>query len=322
MSTHQAVNAWVVSDGAAGNARQALALARALDLKPRVVNIDVRAPWRWLAPRLTTGAHAGLHDHAGVPIEAPWPDIAIGCGRQAALLTRMLRRWSKGACFTVQILDPRIVSDHFDVVVAPLHDHLAGNNVIETIGSLNPVDDAWLADARPRFAAMTTWPTPRTAVLIGASHRAQTLDVAYFDALRGQLAAWFARDGGSFLVTTSWRTPAELSRRLRGDFARWPGMFWSSEGDGENPYAGLLAWADRIVVTPDSVNMLSEACATGKPVHTLTTQPLHGKLGELHTTLRAGGYLQAMQPLPSQKRAAALRETGGVAALVRARWKG
>ena len=44
---------------------------------------------------------------------------------------------------------------------------------------------------------------------------------------------------------------------------------WNGPGDGENPYQGYLAAADRIVVTPDSVNMLSEACAAGKPVFTL-----------------------------------------------------
>jgi hypothetical protein len=29
---------------------------------------------------------------------------------------------------------------------------------------------------------------------------------------------------------------------------------------------GILAWADRLIVTGDSIAMLSEACATGKPV--------------------------------------------------------
>jgi mitochondrial fission protein ELM1 len=36
---------------------------------------------------------------------------------------------------------------------------------------------------------------------------------------------------------------------------------------GENPYFALLALADYIVVTCDSVNMISEAASTGKPVY-------------------------------------------------------
>ena len=310
---------WVISDGAAGNERQALALAHALELDARVLRIGLRAPWRWLAPRLLAGAGAALRDLYGGTIGPPWPTLAIGCGRRAALLTRALRKWSGGGCLTVQILDPRITSRHFDVVIAPRHDHLAGSNVIETIGSLNPVDAPWLANARVGFAELEAMPQPRTTVLIGATHAAQDLDARYFDALLGKLGAWFARDGGSFLVSTSRRTPPALAQRLRADFARWPGMFWANDADGENPYPGLLAWADRIVVSPDSVNMLSEACATGKPVHTFAAQRLRGKLAELHAALVAGGHLLSINEQRTGEPPPPLRETAHVASLVRAR---
>ncbi len=316
--TTNAASSWVISDGHAGNEGQALALARALGLQARIVRIDLRAPWDWFAPRLLAGARRGLRTLDGTPIEPPWPALAIGCGRRAALLTRALRRWSAGQCASVQILDPRIATRHFDLVVAPRHDHLAGDNVITTIGSLNPVDETWLAEARARFAALAAWPSPRTSVLVGASHPAQALDEDYFGQLHAKLAAWFARDRGSFLVSTSRRTPPAIIPRLRAQFAQWPGVFWSGERDGDNPYPGLLAWADRIVVTPDSVNMLSEASASGKPVHTFTTRPLRGKLAELHAALVAGGHLAPIDADPARP-PVVLRETAAVAARVRAR---
>ena len=294
-----------------------LALAHALGVDARVLRIDVAAPWHWLAPRLLAGARTAMREHDGAPISPPWPRLAIGCGRQAALLTRALRHWSDRTCFTVQILDPRIDSAHYDVVVAPRHDHVAGSNVIETIGSLHPVDDAWLAAGRSRFDTFAALPSPRTAVLVGATNAAQTLDAAYFDALLERLATAFARDGGSFLVSTSRRTPDAVAQRLRTDFARWPGVFWSGERDGENPYAGLLAWADRIVVTPDSTNLLSEACATGKPVATFTTQALHGKLAELHTELLAKHHLLVLDDFAAGATLRPLRETAAVAATIR-----
>jgi mitochondrial fission protein ELM1 len=37
---------------------------------------------------------------------------------------------------------------------------------------------------------------------------------------------------------------------------------------GDNPYAGILALSDRLIVTSDSVSMVSEALATGHPVET------------------------------------------------------
>lgn len=312
---------WAISDGAAGNERQAVALARALGLSPRVLRVRLREPWNALAPRLAFAAQAAIRDEHGGPFAAPWPDIAIGCGRRAALVTRVLRRWSGGRCFSVQILDPRIDSRAFDVVVAPQHDRVRGANVLHSIGALNAVDRAWLGDARVRFARFAALPAPRTAVLIGGSNRAQRLDDAYFDALLDRLAARHATDGGSFLVSVSRRTSAPATARLRAAFARFPGVFWSGDADGENPYAGLLAWADRILVTPDSVNMLSEASATGKPLYTFAPRPIAGKLAAFHAELRASGHLRMLDGASHPQQPAPLEETAAIAELVRARWQ-
>ncbi|HET7923952.1 MAG TPA: mitochondrial fission ELM1 family protein, partial [Rhodanobacteraceae bacterium] len=236
---------WAISDGAAGNERQATALAEALGLAARIVRVTVRRPWDWLAPRVVIGAMSAVRDADGHALGPPWPDLAIGCGRRAALVTRALRRWSGGGTFTVQILDPRIDTRAFDVVIAPQHDHVVGDNVIHSIGALNPVDPRWLADARSRFARFGTLPAPRTAVLIGASNRAQRLDERYFDALLDRLATQQGAEGGSFLVSVSRRTPEDVALKLRAAFAAFPGVFFGGDRDGENPYAGFLAWADR-----------------------------------------------------------------------------
>jgi mitochondrial fission protein ELM1 len=251
----------------------------------------------------------------------PWPHIAIGCGRRAALLTRALRSWSGHRCFTVQILDPRIGTSAFDLVIAPQHDGVAGANVIHSIGALNPVDPDWLGAGRTHFAELAMLPSPRTALLIGGSNRAQRLDTHYFDALLERLAARHAREGGSFLVSASRRTPAALATRLRAAFAQFPGRYWSGDGDGENPYAGFLAWADRIVVTPDSVNMLSEACATGKAVYTFAARPISGKLAAFHAELLGSAHLRLLDdPLKPVQQPPPLAETAAIAELVRQRW--
>lgn len=311
---------WAISDGAAGNENQCLALARALGLVPRVLRIRLRQPWAAFAPRLTVAAAGAIRDESGAALAPPWPDIAIGCGRRAALVTRQLREWSAGRCYTVQILDPRIDSRAFDLVVAPQHDGIAGPNVIRSIGALNAVDTAWLAASRLRFADLAQLPAPRTTVLIGGTNRAQKLDGAYFDALLERLAAHQAAQGGSFLVSASRRTPAPVAARLRAAFARFPGRFWN--GGGENPYAGFLAWAERLVVTPDSVNMISEACATGKPVYTFAPRPIAGKLAAFHAELAGSGHLRRLDD-PSQDRPQPppLAETAAIAELVRECWR-
>jgi mitochondrial fission protein ELM1 len=321
MPTSPPITAWSISDGAAGNQRQAGALANALGLQARDLGVRIREPWNGFAPRLTQGARLAIRDTSGTPLAPPWPDIAIGCGRRAALATRLLRRWSGGRTFTVQILDPRIDSRAFDVVIAPHHDRITGDNVIQSIGALNPVDGSWLAAGRNAFARLGELATPRTAVLIGATNRAQRLDRRYFDGLLERLAAWRADDGGSYLVTVSRRTPCAIAASLRSAFAAFPGAFWAGANDGPNPYAGFLGWADRIVVTPDSVNMLSEACATGKPVYTFAPHAIVGKLAAFHRELRASGHLRSIDDASHRPLPPPLAETREIAELVRKRWE-
>ena len=312
---------WAISDGAAGNENQALALARALGLQPRVLRVRLRQPWSAFAPRLLPGAAAAVRDDAGKPLAPPWPEIAIGCGRRAALVTRLLRDWSAGRCWTVQILDPRVDPGAFDQVVAPQHDGIEGRNVIHSIGALNAVNAEWLAAGRMRFPQLAELPSPRTAVLVGGSNRAQRIDERYLDALLERLAARHADEGGSFLVSVSRRTPAALAGRLRDAFAAYPGRFWSGAQDGENPYAGYLGWADRILVTPDSVNMISEACATGKPVYTFAPRAIEGKLAAFHAELAGSGHLRRIDdPLQDSPHPPPLAETAAIAELLRERW--
>ncbi|QNK02947.1 mitochondrial fission ELM1 family protein [Dyella telluris] len=307
---------WVITDDAAGNQRQALALAHLLSMPVRHLQLAPAAPWSWLAPRLTLGARLALDATQRRQFAAPWPAVAIGCGRSAALYTRMLRALSRGRCYTVQILDPRVNPEHWDTVISPQHDQLSGRNVIRPLGSLNPVDDDWLQDGRDADPAFETLPRPRVGVLLGGPRKGVTFDESYIDQLIHGLHARRRLDGGSLLVMASRRTPPALVERMRQGLGDVPGLVWAGHDDGGNPYPGVLGWADRLVVTPDSVNMLSEACAVGCPVHTFVVGTLPDKLERFHKALRAAGMLYSLDardtpPVPP------LRETGTIAAVLR-----
>ncbi|NID17547.1 nucleoside-diphosphate sugar epimerase [Luteibacter yeojuensis] len=306
---------WVLTDGAAGNRRQALALAEALTPSIREIVVSLRPPWSWFAPRTIPGARLAL-GRQEENLLPPWPALAIGCGRQAAWATRQIRRWSAGACLAVQILDPRIDPSHWDLVVAPKHDGLHGDNVLNPLGSLNPIDDGWLADGRDAFAPFAALPGPRLGVLVGGARRGTPFDAAASDAFLAAVRARHAVDGGSVLVAASRRTPDSILPRIREAFAGLPGVVWTGSADGPNPYPGILGWADRLIVTPDSVNMLSEACATGRPVHTFAPVPLRGKLGRFHAELRAAGLLHDIDAITLEAQLP-LRETDSIAVEVR-----
>lgn len=307
---------WTLHDGAAGNRRQAQALATALGLAARDWNLHASLPARWLAPHRYPGADAAF-GHAFVEaLRADPPALAIGCGRLAALATRQARRAGARA---VQVLDPRIATRHWDLVVAPEHDALVGDNVITLLGSLNPVDDAWLDAARARFAALGELPGPRTTVLLGGPTRATRFDRSALDTLLATLDLWLARDGGSLLLLGSGRTPRAWAPVLRARYRDGPHRVWMDAGDGENFYPGALAWADRIVASPDSVNMISEACATDRPVFVAEPERATGRVRRFLRSLQERDRIRAQDRDGASFEATPLRETQRVAAQLRAR---
>ena len=81
-----------------------------------------------------------------------------------------------------------------------------------------------------------------------------------------QVSRSAAASGGALLVSTSSRTGRAAATALRAALDAPHYFYQWRAGDDDNPYLGMLAWADRVVVTGDSIAMLSEACATGKPV--------------------------------------------------------
>jgi mitochondrial fission protein ELM1 len=309
---------WTITDHSAGNQRQALTLAEGLGMPVRHIVLTPRAPWSWFSPRLTLGGRLALPTSQRTTYALPWPEVAIGCGRGAALFTRMLRGYANGHCHTVQILDPRVDPSHWDTVIVPRHDQLAGPNVLQPLGSLNPVDDAWLKDGRDACPALEDLPRPRIGVLLGGPRKSVAIDANYAQQLVERLLAHRRAEGGSLMVLSSRRTPAAVMDVMNGALGDVPGLSWSGPDDGNNPYPGVLGWADRLVVTPDSVNMLSEACAVGCAVQTLVMAPLPPKLARFHASLRAAGWLHDLDSEPPLRQQP-LRETASIIATLRQR---
>ncbi|UNK58273.1 mitochondrial fission ELM1 family protein [Pseudoxanthomonas daejeonensis] len=302
---------WLLTDGHAGNVRQAEALARALGQSTAAPPLEPAAPWRWLAPRRLPGDERAFGPSFAAALAGHAPSLAIGCGRQGALATRLLRE--RGAR-TVQILDPRIDPRHWDLVVAPEHDGLHGANVIPLLGSLNPVDDAWLAEAALRFPSLLALPRPRIVLLVGGPTRNAPWTAAALEAVLQRLRKRVLAEGGSLLATASRRTPTAALELLRRQLRDVPGLLW--EGSGTNPYPGMLACADQLVCTPDSVNMLSEACATDLPVQVLEAARAKGRTAAFLASLQGRGRIATMDAGPDHPRVAPLRETARVAAEV------
>ena len=272
---------------------QAVALAEAVALPHVVKRVRPRAPWTWLPPGWWPRPLAALGDDSDI-IAAPWPDLLISCGRRAVPYALWVKRQSRGHTTIVHIQNPQTNIRAFDLVAPPRHDHLAGPNVVETQASLHRVTPDRLAREAADFAGqLAHLPRPLVAVLIGGSNACYRLTPDIITSLSEQLRRLCREQGVGLAVTPSRRTGANNIRTLREGLADVPAVVWNFQG--ANPYFGYLGLADSIIVTCDSVNMVTEACATGKPVHVVHLAGGNRKFNEFHATMEAADHTRRFQ---------------------------
>jgi hypothetical protein len=303
---------WVLHDGKAGMASQALGLAEAAGFSFIEKRLHIHFPWTCLPPRLWSLPLAATEPR----LSPPWPDLVIGCGRNTAMPALAIRRASGGRTTAAQLQDPGVGYGEFDLLVVPEHDRLRGPRVIATRGAVHRITRARLAAERSRFPALAALPRPILSVLIGGANKAYRLTLKRLSEIADAVAGILRAQGGSALVTPSRRTGAAGVALLRARLENLPVVIW--DGCGENPYFAYLALADAFMVTADSVSMISEAAATGNPVHILDLDCGNAKFARFHATMQAAGITRPFAgrieswryPIPDDtaRAGAALRE--------------
>lgn len=313
----QAKTCWVLTVGIPGMDNQSIGLAHALGLEVVQKRIEPVAPWKHLPPQLWLAPLRFLGPKSDA-IEPPWPDVVIGTGRLTVAVALAIKRASGGRTFNLRIQDPHAAYDEFDAIVTPQHDRCNRPNVIPTLGSLHTLTPERIREAGARFAdRFARLPHPRVAVLVGGTNKCYRLTPEIGRTLGRQLAALSQSTGAGILLTPSRRTGAEVEAALRDALADSPAYIW--DGAGENPYLAYLALADYIVVTADSVNMVSEAAATGKPVFVVELEGGSRKFRLFHKAMRAGGYTRPFTGKLESWNYAPLDDLGSVAREIRTR---
>lgn len=307
---------WAISDGRAGMANQVRGLAEAIGLPVVTKTVHPRFPWTLLPVTSWPALFGALG--AGSSTFAPlWPKLAVGCGWRSIPYVLAVKRLSGGRTFTIQLQDPRIDPKHFDLVVPPEHDGLKGANVEAIVGSPNPVTrkslDAAAAQWRTKFEQLKQ---PRVAVLIGGKSKSHRFGEDDARRLGAQLKDLAPR-GFGLMVTTSRRTGEAQTAIIKDALAGTQAFVW--DGTGDNPYFGLLALADVILVTSDSTNMAVEAASTGKPVYLVDLPGGDSKFARLHADLERRGIARKFTGEIAQWTYEPLNETARIAALIRKR---
>ena len=237
----------------------------------------------------------GITPASAAALKPPWPDLVISSGVRNEPVCRWIRAASGGHTRYVHVGRPWGPLAGFDLVITtPQYRVPRRPNVLNNLLTLHSVTPRRLEAAREQWAAsFADLPRPRIAVITGGNSGPFTFGPRAATRLARQASILARQSGGSLLVSTSSRTSEAAIQALQASidvphfFYRW------QPDDPRNPYFGILAVADRLVVTGDSIAMLSEACATGRPVQIFDVGGMRGDTESI-ADFRVGGMLYGL----------------------------
>lgn len=267
------LNILILSDGKMGDLAQCRGVASALTAAENVTEYVVQQGVVGSLP--FKNMPLPRREKHVVFAKAEPADIVIASGRRTVPYLRALNREATNQVFKVFLKDPRYNYDVIDFIWAPAHDGLVGPNVLSTDTSPHILSPKRLEEARKsageRFAEFDP---PILGLILGGNSKAVTWDEDAINRFTASLGA--IPSESAVLVTPSRRTPGALLSKVQQSLEKKKHWIW--DGTDENPYGQILALADRLIITGDSHNMVSEALATGKPVHVFRPPGLHKKL--------------------------------------------
>jgi mitochondrial fission protein ELM1 len=292
---------WAVASYRAGENSQIFGLAERLHDRLGWPYIVKRLQYTRLAgsigiARCTT--LAGITEASRKTLVAPWPDLVVSAGVKNEPVCRWIRRASGNRTRLVFLGRTWARSDAFDLTITtPQYRVRPAPNVIENLMTQHSVTEERLAAARDRwrerFAAHAA---PRVGVLVGGDSGPFVFGANAARQLAEQATRLCNQLGGSALVTTSSRTRPDAVDVLAASLPKGSLLHRWRPDDPDNPYLGILALSDALIVTSDSIAMLSEAAAARRPLYIFDI----GAVRPQDRTFKSRAYRAMMTALPAR----------------------
>jgi mitochondrial fission protein ELM1 len=259
-------NCLVITDGNAGARSQALGLAEALNVKYQEKIFKLPFWLRPFAPYFAFN-YLKFKTHDSSTFSDIVPKLIIVCGSSARSIGPFYKRKLGNKIFTIYIQDPKISPKFYDLIIAPKHDKIYGNNVIHTNFALNRVNEQKLTDAVKKYKDLfKNYTKPFFTILIGGTTKKYKMTHEAISKLICDVNDIVNNNHGSFLITPSRRTPSAAIENLQKLFGNKKNIYIYNLKDPDNPFFAMLGLAKKIFVTNDSISMISETCATKKQV--------------------------------------------------------
>lgn len=264
-------NIWVLVDFRTGGSTQAIAVAENISQNYEIKNIEYNL--LAMLPNYilgTTDIH--VKNASSLTNSIYPPKLIISAGRRCAALALSLQNHYPDVKI-VQIMRPFLDGSKFDLIILPQHDKYQEDtgNVIRIIGSLHNAGDkivSYKGREENQHGIFNGKRQKFIAVMIGGDTKHYKFTQDEMSSLAKQISEISSNHGVNLYITFSRRTSKKIKDIFHREFP-WPHIIYDpvTSNNKANPYYGMLADADFVILTSDSISMCSEATASGKPIY-------------------------------------------------------
>ena len=302
----------LLTQGMHGMISQVEGLAKALDIDFTHHTVELNNFWKLIPPKLTP-----ISQRVYKKINQTEFDLIISCGRKSVIPSIHLKKNSKKKILNIHIQDPKVNFSHFDFIVAPEHDFIRGQNVINTKGAIHYLTDGEIIKNKDYLSSFIKKDQRKICSLIlGGPTKYYEYSSENLKDIFSNLNNFLKKNDFQLIVIPSMRTPKNSINFAKDYFGKNHTII---DNVDKKAYLSALSISESIVVTCDSSSMISEAALTGKPIYVANILPKKNdrRLQEFRNLFRKLNIIRNLGELEENWSYQKLDETNRVAKIIK-----
>jgi len=249
----------LLTEGMHGMISQVEGLAKALDIDFAHHKVELNSFWKLIPPKFTPVSNFTFNSFDSKDF-----DIIISCGRKSVIPSICLKKNSKKKVYNIHIQDPKVSLKNFDFIIAPEHDGITGENVILSKGSIHYLTNDEIVNNRKYLSERLNKEKEYLTLILGGPNKYYDYNDQNLTIVFDKVKSILEKNNLQAIIIPSIRTPKKIIDLSDNYFGKDHLVIKDVD---KKAYLSGLSLAKYIVVTCDSISMISEAALTGKPIY-------------------------------------------------------
>ena len=144
--------------------------------------------------------------------------VIISCGRKSVIHSIALKKRFKKEIFNIHIQDPKVSSEHFDLIICPEHDKLRGDNIINTTGAIHYLTKEEI-NKNLSYINIEKEEKKIISLILGGPNQYYDYSDEQINIIFNKVKNLFTTDKYKIIVIPSYRTPENVIKKAFNTFS-------------------------------------------------------------------------------------------------------